>query len=166
MILRKCRHHIVSRNWIVSAGQQYCLSEKIAQRDRADLVNKVWFDVLKVLLWLECSLISYFSFITHLSWLQTRRDELFSVQKNYLGFRTSWEPRKEPVILTYDDLFCCTTMHPKVDNPLWMYVDVSICQQNKGKFNRKRFIVSSRLICSSMIRKCWMRIFLFRPVRG
>ena len=81
--------------WTVSAGQQYCLSEKIAQR--SDLVNKVWFDAMKVLLWLECSLISYFSFITHLSWLQTRRDKFIFVQKNYLGFRTSWEPSEEPV---------------------------------------------------------------------
>ena len=31
----------------------------------------------------------------------------------------------------------------------WLF-DVSICQKNKGKFKRKRFIVSSRLICSLM----------------
>ena len=97
--------------WTVSAGQQYCLSEKITQQSH--LVNKVWFDVMKAVLWLECSLISYFSFITHLSSLQTRKDELIFMQKNYLGFRTSWEPM-------YDDIFCHPTMNPKVDHPLWM----------------------------------------------
>ena len=44
---------------------------------------------------LACPLNSIFSFVTHLSWLQTRRKELSFVQKNYLDFKTSWEPSEE-----------------------------------------------------------------------
>ena len=44
---------------------------------------------------LACPLNSNFSFVTHLSWLQTRRKELSFVQKNYLDFKTSWEPSEE-----------------------------------------------------------------------
>ena len=44
---------------------------------------------------LACPLNSNFSFVTHLSWLQTRRKELSFVQKNYLDFKTLWEPSEE-----------------------------------------------------------------------
>ena len=79
-------------------------AENVAQRSKSCKQGVVQCDAESLL---ACPLNFIFSFVTHLSWLQTRRNELSFVQKNYLGFKTSWEPREETLC---PDVHICTCM--------------------------------------------------------
>ena len=92
VLLRKILRHIVSRNAFGLFPLANSTAENVAQRSKSCKQGVVRRDAQSLL---ACPLNSIFSFVTHLSWLQTRRKELSFVQKNYLDFKTSWEPSEE-----------------------------------------------------------------------
>ena len=73
--------HIVSRNAFGLFPLANSTAENVAQRSKSCKQGVVRCDAQSLL---ACPLNSIFSFVTHLSWLQTRRKELSFVQKNYL----------------------------------------------------------------------------------